>query len=253
MDINKIKQVILSQINGTSSLYSLKIQNHIYGCFLIMEDIAQGVTSLNELCLIYPDDIGEKKKDFHLEEQFSEIGLRYGFIMDDKLELESFNAEYKAIWLDCFKTADLTHDINSVDDVEDAIIEMLTVVVPKENAFFINALDTGSLSDEWIGRVLKLLGVGEPTAQIDEGVANMSKNEALKPSESVDNMSEVVAHQAQVTAAANEKLICSHHRGKALHKTRRNIQIINVKKTGTTPKSKKKVLILTRRNPNRVK
>lgn len=248
MDINKIKEVILSQINGTSGLYSLKIQNHIYGCFLIMEDIAQSVTSLNELCLVYPDDIGEKKKDFHLETQFSEIGLRYGFIMDNKLELESFNAEYKAMWLDCFKTADLTHDITSVDDVEDAIIELLTVVIPKENAFFINALDTGSLSDEWVGRILKLLG--EPIIQIDNKSENTIENKSgLKSSESVDNMSEVIAHQLQVSAAANEKIIRSHHRGKALHKTRRNIQIINVKKTGTTPKSKKKVLIMTRRNP----
>lgn len=242
MDISKIKEDILSQINGTSGLYSLKIQNHIYGCFLIMEDIAQQITSLNELNLVYSDDITPNKKEFHLEKRFSEIGLQYGFIMDKKLELDSFNAEYKAIWLDCFKVADLTHDISLVDDIEDAIIHMLTDVIPEKDAFFINALDTGSLTDEWVGRVLKLL---DGQDKEDNG----GKVE-MKSSDSLDNVSDAILKNTQVVAASQEKMIRSHHhrQGKALHKTRRNIQIINVKRNSTTPKSKKKVLIMTRRN-----
>ncbi len=245
MDINKIKEVILSQINGTSGLYSLRIQNHIYGCFLIMEDIAQQVISLNEFNLVYPDDTNKDKKEFSLEQCFSKIGLQYGFIMDKKLELESFNTEYKAMWLDCFKVADLTHDISLVDDVEDVIIQMLTDIIPENEAFLINALDTGSLTDECVWRVLNLLDEKD-----GKDVKDNEEKVEIKSSELVDNLNEVLNHQAQVTAAGQEKMIRSHHhrQGKALHKTRRNIQIINIKRNSTTPKSKKKVLIMTRRN-----
>lgn len=253
MDINKIKEVILSQINGTSGLYSLQVQNHIYGCFIIMEDIAQKVVSLNEMTLIY-SGTADDKKEFHLEEKFSEIGLHYGFIMDNKLELESFNAEYKAMWLDCFKVADLTHDVSLVDEVEDVIIELLTSQLAEKDAYFLNALETGCLSDEWVARVLQLLHPQEPIAQIVDAVCDRGEKVEMKESESVDNLSEALSEtslkQVQVAAAAKEKIIRSHHggRGKALHKTRRNIQIISIKRNSTTPKSKKKTLILTRRN-----
>ncbi len=226
MDINRIKEVILSQINGTSGLYSLKLQNHIYGCFLIMEDIAQQVISLDELSLVYADN----KKTFHLEEQFSEIGLQYGFIMDNKLELESFNAEYKAIWLDCFKVADLTHNIELVDEIEDSIIDMLTTQIPTNDAFFLNALETGSLSDEWVSHVLDLLQEREPIPQVP--------------------IEEKVEETRLASAASQEKLIRSH-KIRGAHKTRRHINAVDSnKKYSTTPKSKKKV-ILTRRNKNK--
>jgi len=236
MDTAKIKEVILSQLNGASGLYSLQIQNHIYGCFLIMEDIAQQILSVSDFKLVYPD------REFHLDEQFSDIGLQYGFIMDEKLRLEGFDSDYKNIWLDCFKTADLTHDISVVDEVEEVIIEMLTHILPNNEAFFIHALETGSLTGEWVNRVLAL--IKEPDVRTDPvpSPSPSPTNEELK--EQIEE--DLKAHSAQIQAASHEKIIKSQHRGvKGAHKTRRNMG--GIKKRAHTP-TKRKVLFMTRRH-----
>ena len=46
MDLSKIKSAVLNQLTNTNGLDSLKVQNHIYGCFLLMEDIAEKVISI---------------------------------------------------------------------------------------------------------------------------------------------------------------------------------------------------------------
>ena len=59
------------------------VQNHLYGCFIIMEDIAQHKVNVDGTIISTP------KFTFDLDKQFSEIGLRYGFAMDTKLALAS--------------------------------------------------------------------------------------------------------------------------------------------------------------------
>ena len=94
---NKIKSVIINQLNGASGLYSLKLQNHIYGCFIIMEDIAQKAVDVSGTL------IRGEKFTFDFDKQFSEIGLRYGFVMDTKLLLGTFMPEYKETWISYFE------------------------------------------------------------------------------------------------------------------------------------------------------
>jgi hypothetical protein len=151
MDLAKIKSAVLNQLTNTNGLYSLKLQNHIYGCFIIMEDIAQHNIDVSGTVLSTP------KFTFDCDKQFSEIGLRYGFAMDTKLALDTYNPEYKESWLNCFKDVDLSQDINEVDKIEDCLIEVIQQLVKEDEAFFISALDTGSLPQEWIGKVLNLL------------------------------------------------------------------------------------------------
>jgi hypothetical protein len=151
MDLSKIKSAVLNQLTNTNGLYSLKIQNHIYGCFIIMEDIAQGVFDLSETLISTP------KYSFDLDKQFSEIGLRYGFAMDSKLTLDTFNPEYKETWIQYFKDIDLIRNIDESDRIEDTIIETVQAIVKPEEAFFIHALDKGSLPQEWIERVFALI------------------------------------------------------------------------------------------------
>ncbi len=232
MDINKVKETILSQFNGASGLYSLQIQNHIYGCFLIMEDIAQQTVTVSEYTLIYPD------KEFRLDEAFADIGLQYGFIMDEKLRLDGFNSEYKDMWLDCFKTADLTHDISMVDTIEDTVIDLINTIVPESEAFFTNALETGCLTDEWVQKVLLLLTPPDVhNGDLKDTTQGLKKAEDVKEPEDVKPTEE---HKAQIEAASHEKVIKSHHKSRGVHLTRRG------KGRRSTPK--KKVLVLTRRN-----
>ena len=109
MDLPKIKSVVLNQLTNTNGLYSLKLQNHIYGCFIVMEDIAQHTIDISGTTLSTP------KFTFDYDKQFNEIGLRYGFAMDTKLTLDIFTPEYKATWLQYFKDIDIAQDINEVD------------------------------------------------------------------------------------------------------------------------------------------
>jgi hypothetical protein len=144
-----IKSAVLNQLN-TDSLYSLMIQNHLYGCFIIMEDIAQHKVNVDGTIISTP------KFTFDLDKQFSEIGLRYGFVMDTKLALNIFNAEYKETWLRQFKDIDIAQNIEEVDKIEESLIEIIQTI-KSEDAFFVSALETGTLPQEWIGKILNLL------------------------------------------------------------------------------------------------
>ena len=172
MDLARIKSAVLNQLINTNGLYSLKIQNHIYGCFLMMEDIAQRVVTVSDTILSTP------KFSFDFDKQFGEIGIRYGFAMDTKLILDDFQPEYKASWIQYFKDIDLAQDIAEVDKIEDAIIQIIQEQVKPEDAFFINATETGSLSQEWIDKVLSLLN---PAAADDEVKTAVSKAVTEKP------------------------------------------------------------------------
>jgi hypothetical protein len=151
MDLTKIKSAVLNQLTNTNGLYSLKIQNHIYGCFIVMEDIAQGIVDLSGTT------ISNSKYVFDFDKQFSEIGLRYGFAMDSKLTLDTFNPEYKDTWLEYFKDIDIARDIDETDKIEDAIIEIIQNQVKPDDSFFIKAIETGSLPQEWIEKVFQLI------------------------------------------------------------------------------------------------
>jgi hypothetical protein len=162
MDLARIKSAVLNQLTNTNGLYSLKIQNHIYGCFLMMEDIAQRVINVSGTVLSTP------KFSFDFDKQFGEIGIRYGFAMDTKLILDSFQPEYKAAWIQYFKDIDLAQDIAEVDKIEDSLIQIIQENVKPDDAFFVNATETGSLSQEWIDKVLSLLNPTQPVTLANE-------------------------------------------------------------------------------------
>lgn len=205
MDLTRIKSVVLNQLTKTNGLYSLKIQNHIYGCFIVMEDIAQGVVDLSGNVISTP------KYSFNLDKQFYDIGLRYGFAMDSKLALDTFNPEYKETWLQYFKDIDIARDIEESDKIEDCIIEVVQSVVKPEEAFFIQALESGSLPQEWIEKVLLLIN---PPSEKDIEVEKtaLTKAAAEKPLNT--------RRRLATTRRANPKVTTSTK--KNLAKTRRH-------------------------------
>ena len=160
--MNGIAEVIKKQllVNG---IELLQVQNHIYGCFVLMEDIAEPSTVLENYVL------KEENYSFNLDTYFSQIGIRYGFLMDTKLIFESFLPEYKAAWLALFTEINEKKSLENVDKIEDVVIEIIKTNVLSEMAFFSQALSTGSLSKEWMNKVITLLTTGSlPSSHVSE-------------------------------------------------------------------------------------
>ena len=169
-----------------TGIQSLQVQNHIYGCFVIMEDLAEKGSEKSltekveksltekELCL------KEENYTFSVDTQFSEIGIRYGFLMDTKLIFDSFLPEYKTSWLDIFTMVHDKKEMEVVDSIEDAVIELIRTNVLSEMAFFIQSLGTGSLSKEWLNKVIVLITTGE-LPKIDKVDSMLVKAHIEKP------------------------------------------------------------------------
>ena len=136
MDGAPLASVIREQLKGATGLGSLQLQNHIYGCFIIMEDIAQQTATLTGNQLVGSNVI------LSLDQDFDRIGLQFGFVMNSKLGLTSVNADYQAAWCKVFRELS---SIEQVDALEDTIIEVIHESVSAEEAYFSHALETGSL------------------------------------------------------------------------------------------------------------
>ena len=150
MDVTVLKNAVQQQLSG-SGLYSLQLQNHIYGCFIIMEDIAQKTVEFSENKLVGPS------YSFDMKERFSQIGIRYGFAMDTKLTLKEYPASYQDAWLQTFRDLGVLQDIEYVDAIEECLIEIIQQQVKPEDAYFVQALGSGSLPQIWIDKALSLL------------------------------------------------------------------------------------------------
>lgn len=153
MDVQAIRQVCLTTATGVTGLRSLQFQNHLYGCFIVMEDIAQGTVELSGTVLRTPTF------SFDLEARFDEIGFHYGFIMDTQLRWggPENDKEYRRCWVEAFQATGREKKIETVDGMEDVLIELVTEKIPAESSFFSHALHTGVLPHEWIDKALALL------------------------------------------------------------------------------------------------
>lgn len=135
----------LSSVRG---LPSLRLQNHLYGCYLLLEDIVQKNVSLSGTV------VQGKNVTFDLNKQFAEIGLRYGFAMDTQLLLIPCPPDYQEAWVHVFTH---TTSLEEVDTLEEKINEMIQQVVPEEDGFFVSTAETGTLPPQWVDRALSLL------------------------------------------------------------------------------------------------
>jgi len=172
MDLNHIKSVIEKELQSNKGLLSLTLQNHIYGCFILAEDI-----SLKSLTLDPNGQLAGPKINFSVKKQFSTIGLHFGFVLDTKLRL-LYSKEYRETWIAIFLHVATTCDNAWVDNLEDLIIEVIRNTVEPNDAFFMNALETGSLTHEWIERALSLLNNNEITDS-DEDITDESVTTVL--------------------------------------------------------------------------
>jgi hypothetical protein len=146
--MDQIQEIVCKQLSAVHGIESVQLQNHIYGCFVVMEDIAE------KKIVVENDECKGTNYTFHLDNQFSQIGIRYGFAMDTKLMATTCLPEYKAAWLTIFKSV---LSLEQVDQIEDGVIESIRTCVVPDLAFFLHALDTGTLPQEWINKLLSLL------------------------------------------------------------------------------------------------
>ena len=146
--MDQIQEIVCKQLSAVHGIESVQLQNHIYGCFVLMEDIAE------KKIVVENDECKGTNYTFHLDNQFSQIGIRYGFAMDTKLMATTCLPEYKAAWLTIFKSV---LSLEQVDQIEDGVIESIRTCVVPDLAFFLHALDTGTLPQEWINKLLSLL------------------------------------------------------------------------------------------------
>lgn len=211
MDASLIRTATLNQLHGVTGLNSLKIQNHIYGCYVIMEDISLGKLSIVGKKLTGP------KISFDLDTRFAEIGIRFGFLTDTKLILDVCSTEYKREWLALFVELSRTHSVDKSDAVEDYINELIVKEIKAEDAFFLNAIETGMLQHDWLDRAISLL-TGMPA-------------ESLSPSEtSISNDEEVPVEDTAITHAHTEKVSHGDKKRRHLGTTRRQKEPIIVRK-----------------------
>jgi hypothetical protein len=191
MDGAPLASVIREQLKGATGLASLQLQNHIYGCFIIMEDIAQQTATLTENQLVSSNAI------LSLDQEFNRIGLQFGFVMNSKLGLASVNPTYQTEWCKVFRELS---SIEQVDSLEDAIIEVIHETVSAEDAYFSHALESGSLPQEWLAKIVGLLNSSEKKEEVAAmvvtntsttvnanepqpsaiGLANIEKNRPIK-------------------------------------------------------------------------
>jgi hypothetical protein len=153
-----------------------------------MEDIAQSSADVSGSVLIYPENGGTTVNSFDYDAQFSTIGLRYGFINSEKVTLTKYTDEYKEIWMECFRLLDLMQDISIVDDIEDALIELIKTTIPAAEGFFDNALETGMLNEHFIKEVMLLLEPPPPaTTAATTAATNAATNANVTNENAQDN------------------------------------------------------------------
>lgn len=152
MDLSPLLSLITTKLSHASPLESLELQNHLYGCFILMEDIAQQTVELRDRCIV-----SSSAPSFSLLNQFHQIGSVYGFLNDQHVILHSVSPDYLKAWMEVFESLQQTHSIEQVDAMEDAILQLLHEKIPPSFSFFTEASKTGSLPHEWVLKALALL------------------------------------------------------------------------------------------------
>jgi len=174
MDVTLVRTLLQQR----RKLASVQLQNHIYGCYLIMEDIATKT-------LVYQNGILKGSTfTIDLASEFNNIGLRYGFVMDTKLALgEDVPPEYRANWLAWFiHLSEHATPLTEVDRMEDEINVIIREAVHADDAFFMKAVETGTLPQEWMGKLIRWLQHGEqdPVAEEEPTITKISQAKTEK-------------------------------------------------------------------------
>ena len=151
-----MENAIRASLSSAHGLASLSLQNHIYGCYFLLEDIVQNNVVRTGT------QITRNNASFDLITNFGEIGLRYGFAMDAQLVLRP-SPEYQEAWIHAFTT---TKTLEEVDALEDSVNRIIYSTVPPEDGFFGSTVESGALPPVWVDKALALLLPKVEAAQV---------------------------------------------------------------------------------------
>jgi len=219
------KAVTLQLQHSANTLESLIAQNHLYGCFLVMEDICQGQLSSSAKDICQQQDNGSQRQDsvtlVSLEKNFASIGIRHGFLMDTKLMLTPL-PEYQAAWLLYFQELLAVRDMDIVDKTEDALIDVIQQHAGTHD-FFMKAIKTGVLPQEVVSPIVEMLlsGATEFLPALPQ-VATASS--AVEPASSAVETTSVVKPKKSNFARTRHVMQVTIPTKKYLSKTRRALK-----------------------------
>jgi hypothetical protein len=184
--MEKLYTAIHIHLSNAHGIDSLRLQNHIYGCYILLEDIVQQYATLSGM------KITGQSFSFDLKQQFSEIGLRYGFAMDTQLLLGHGLSDYQDSWIHAFTTIKTLEEVDSLEEKVNAIIQQ---VVPADYGFFVSTAETGSLPPLWIERALNLLLPKPVAAPVSIPTEQPRSQAESVPSKSVDSLALLEKHK----------------------------------------------------------
>jgi len=154
--MNGIRSAIQSSFQTV--VETIALQNHLYGCFVILESIAEKSIDMSGTVLMHVDISQSLVENFDTDADFADIGLEYGFASDSRLQYKSATEEYKKEWLQLFKETAIDTATVVVDKLEETIFgEIIQAYKGSDRAYFENALATGSLTPEWQAKLLENL------------------------------------------------------------------------------------------------
>jgi hypothetical protein len=215
----------LSSVHG---LPSLRLQNHLYGCYLLLEDIVQKNVTLSGTT------VQSQHATLDLNKQFAEIGLRYGFAMDTQLLLAPCPSDYQAAWVHIFTH---TTSLEEVDALEEKINEIIQEVVPAEEGFFVSTAETGTLPPKWVDRALSLLlptsaatgaATGAATSAAASAATSVTESKKEDPAKPVNAASLLEKHKdnpKRMFASTRRKKLAAALPKRLLATTRRSTKI----------------------------
>jgi hypothetical protein len=127
---------------------SLCFQNHLYGCFSVLEVLAEGGADLSGN--LYSSD----EMVFDLSANFEQVGATFGFLLSSNCNINyssNCSSNYKTAWLWAWAEIGSKKKIETVDLLESSLFSTISTF-----EYFKGALDDGSLPDELEAKALTL-------------------------------------------------------------------------------------------------
>lgn len=146
---------IWQESESTQPVYSLKFQNHLYGCFSVLEYLGEGAFEVKDSSdgdvFVAKDSSGSVFNPFL---QFRLVGSEFGFLPDPRAFFDSWSDSYRNAWIWAWKTFGSEKKLDEIDQLETALF---AIVQDHGLSYFKDAIQAGQLSLESEKKALELL------------------------------------------------------------------------------------------------
>jgi hypothetical protein len=226
MDILDISNSICQEFNRCSNpLMRVCLENHIYGCFVILEDICDNC-DVN----IIKTTLNYSELSFNYLRNFNKIGVTFGFLSKDAFALNDFSANYLKCWIELISYIYECKNIKIIDDIEDIIYKYIKENVTN-NYFHVALENDGILDDVSVKQIESLLTPdnkiveqcdnGNSAAIIDTGISG--EHISGDHCQTIENKP-VITKISKRYSKTRRRLSPVIKRSSAFNKTRKNIK-----------------------------